>query len=53
MRNEQLTDEDFLVVQQHAVDLNNGLVGGFLRLKVHKTIPLGGIPLVSSNLCGR
>ena len=33
-------DEDLLVVEQHAVDLLDGVYGGLLSLKVHESIAL-------------
>ena len=43
----------FLVIEQHAVDFDDGHISGLLRLKVNKPIPLGLALVVQHHLTGK
>ncbi len=44
---------DLFVVEQHAVDSLDGVVGGLASLVVHEAVALGATVLISSNLAGQ
>ena len=38
---DEASNVDFLAIEQHAIDLLDGIVGGLLRLEVNKAVALG------------
>merc|ERR1719233_398450 len=46
-------DEDFLLVQQHAIDLLDSVHGGFFRLEVNESVTLAASIRILSHLAGQ
>ena len=50
---DESADEDFLLVQQHAVDLLDGVHGGLFGLEMDESVSLAGAVTVLSDLAGQ